>query len=262
MSAPTAFQPAPVPPGIEERLAEMKALPPGDPRRERLREQIILSCTRTVRAVAGRFGSRGEAAEDLFQVGMIGLIAAVDRYDPGRGNRFMAFAMPTVTGEIKRHFRDRGWTMRPPREVQERWARVNEARPRLTQTLGRSPTVADLAGDLGFSEEEVVEAITAGDDYHARSLDRRADDDPDGPTIGETIADPEPEMDLVAAREAVRPALRRLPERERHILLLRFHGNKTQREIADIVGLSQMHVSRLIRDSLAAVRAEVEEQPA
>ncbi|WP_018657118.1 SigB/SigF/SigG family RNA polymerase sigma factor [Actinomadura flavalba] len=248
--------------GIEERLAELAGLAPGDPRRGRVREEIIVSCVPEVQRIARRFARRGETADDLFQVGMVGLISAVDRFEPGRGTRFYAYATPTVVGEIKRHFRDRGWAVRPPRGVQERWAQVNEAMSRLSQQLGRSPTVANVADDLGVTQEEVIEAIQAGDEYHLCSLDRGIDDDPESPTVAETIATIDPGPEFIDSRESVKPALKRLAPRERHILLLRFYGNKTQREIAEIVGLSQMHVSRLIRDSLAFLRAAAEGEPA
>ncbi|MFC0042094.1 SigB/SigF/SigG family RNA polymerase sigma factor [Actinomadura rayongensis] len=255
----TADRPGPdeTGPTIEERLAELRALTDG-PRRDRMREEIIVSCVPTVQRIARRFASRGESVDDLFQVGMLGLISAVDRFEPDRGTRFFAYATPTVVGEIKRHFRDRGWAVRPPRGVQERWAELNEARGRLSQSLGRSPTIADLAADLDTDEEEIIEAIQAGDEYHLCSLDRSVDDDPDSPTVAETIATLDTEPEVIDSRESVKPVLNRLAARERQILLLRFYGNKTQREIAAIVGLSQMHVSRLIRDSLALLRAAAE----
>ncbi|RAY17166.1 B/F/G family RNA polymerase sigma-70 factor [Actinomadura craniellae] len=241
----------------EEPFHRMLALQPGSEERRRLRDEIIEAYIPLVRSLANRFTGRGESGDDLFQVGMVGLIKSVDRFDPRRGTRFLGYAVPTVVGEIKRHFRDRGWALRPPRAVQELRAEINKARPELFQRLGRSPTVAELAEALKCCPEDVIEAMVAGEAYTTSSLDRRVDDDPEAPTFADALGEEDVALDFIECREAVKPALDRLPDRERRILLLRFYGEKTQREIAEEMGISQMHVSRLISQSLARLRADV-----
>jgi RNA polymerase sigma-B factor len=242
---------------VGEGFRRLRELEPGSPEHTRLRDEIIESQTSLVQGLAGRFAGRGEPLEDLLQVGMVGLIKSVDRFDPAHGTPFTAYAVPTVVGEIKRHFRDRGWAIRPPRRIQELRAEAKYAQPRLAQALGRSPTPTELATEIGCSEEELTEAVIAGDSYNTSSLDRRFDDDPDEAALGERLGAEDDGLDFIELREAVRPAMDRLPDRERQILLLRFYGNKTQREIAAEFGISQMHVSRLISHSIAWLRGEV-----
>lgn len=240
-----------------QALQKLRTLDPQSAEYCRIREQVISGQDRLVHGLAARFCGRGEALEDLCQVGMVGLIKSVDRFDPDRGTPFTAYAVPTIVGEIKRHFRDRGWAIRPPRRMQELRAEAKIVRARLTQALGRSPTSGELAAELGCPEEELAEAVLAGDAYNTSSLDRRFADDPEEPSLVETLGEDDDGLDFVELREAVKPALERLPERERRILLLRFYGNKTQREIAAEFGISQMHVSRLISQSIAWLRDEI-----
>ncbi|GAA3205579.1 SigB/SigF/SigG family RNA polymerase sigma factor [Actinocorallia longicatena] len=242
---------------IEERLVLMASLEADDPRRARIREEVVVMCDGYVRRMASRFGGRGENPEDLYQVGMLGLVKAVDRFDPDRGVHFAAFAGPTVLGEIKRHFRDRSWALRPPRRIQELHLAVNKARVELSQTLHKAPTVADLAAHVGVSEEEVLETLAAGDHYNTVSLDSPIDDDSDR-AESDMLGRLDPAFELVEGRNALGPALERLPERERRIVLLRFYANKSQSEIATELGISQMHVSRLLSRSLGQLRTLME----
>ena len=241
-----------------ELFVRLRACAHGEPEWWRVREEIIKAYRPLARGLAARYGNRGEDREDLLQVAMVGLVKAVNRYEPERGTRFVSFAVPTVLGEIKRHFRDRGWAVRPPRDVQELRARVLEAREDLTQRLGHSPRIGDLAEHLRRPEEDVIEAVVAGEAYHTMSLDRPVNAaDADSSPYGETFGAVDGELALVENRQALRAALDRLPERERRIVLLRFHGNLTQREIAEEMGISQMHVSRLITASLTRLRTDM-----
>jgi RNA polymerase sigma-B factor len=242
---------------LGEDFGKLRELDPGDPAHQRLRDDIIRSQTPLVQGLAARFAGRGEPLEDLLQVGMVGLIKSVDRFDPAHGTPFTAYAVPTIVGEIKRHFRDRGWAIRPPRRIQELRAEAKYAQPRMAQRLGRAPTPSELAAEIGCSQDELTEAVIAGDSYNTSSLDRTFDDDPDEAALGERLGAEDDDLDFIELREAVKPALDKLPARERKILLLRFYGNKTQREIAAEFGISQMHVSRLISHSIAWLRGEV-----
>ncbi|GAB3681971.1 SigB/SigF/SigG family RNA polymerase sigma factor [Actinocorallia lasiicapitis] len=238
---------------IEDRLAVLARLDAEDPRRGRLREEIVQLCDGYVRRLASRFHGRGENPEDLYQVGMLGLVKAIDRFDPDRGVHFAAFAGPTVLGEIKRHFRDRSWALRPPRRIQELHLAVNRARTELNQQLRGAPTVADLAAAVGVGEEEILETLAAGDHYNTVSLDSPFDDESER-AESDLLGRLDPAFELIEGRHALGPALDRLPDRERRIVLLRFYANKSQAEIAAEFGISQMHVSRLLSRSLIRLR--------
>jgi RNA polymerase sigma-B factor len=236
---------------------QMAAAEPGSADHERARTTLIESHLPLARSLAGRFRDRGEPYEDLVQVGTEGLIKAVDRFDPERGVDFASYATPTVIGEIKRHFRDRGWAIRVPRRLQERRMAVSAATSRLQQDLGRSPTVAELAASLTLTEEDVLEALEAADAYSTLSFDAsRGDDDDALPALGARLGVHDPSLEEVEQRESLRPALERLPERERQVVLLRFYGNRTQSQIGEELGMSQMHVSRLLARALASMRGE------
>ena len=205
--------------------------------------------------LAHRFAGRGESADDLRQVASLGLVHAIDRFDPDREVRFTTFATVTIVGELKRHFRDKGWSVRVPRNLQEAALQVNRALAELWQELGRSPTMQELAARTHLSVDEVLEATDAARAYSASSLDAPVGEA--GTTAGETLEAP----DAIEASEAwmeIAPALERLPARERTILLLRFFKGMTQSEIADEIGISQMHVSRLLTQTLARLRDEAE----
>ena len=188
---------------------------------------------------------------------MLGLVKAINRYDPEYGNQFLAFASPTMIGEVKRHFRDRTWSLRVPRRLQELRLALHAAQQEFTQNHGRPPTVREIAEILDVTEDEALEALTAADAYRPVSLDTPVGTDEGSDTIGDLIGGDDPAIELTIDRQAIGPLLDGLPARERTILLHRFFGNKTQSEIADIVGISQMHVSRLITRSLAELRTRL-----
>jgi RNA polymerase sigma-B factor len=239
----------------EELLGELSWLKRDDPRREEIRSELVRIHAPLVRYIASRYARRGEPQEDIEQAAMLGLVKAMNGYDPAVGESFVAYAMPTMTGEVKRHFRDRTWGMRMPRPLQELRLALRTARQEFVRDHGRAPTVPEAADLLGVSEEEAIEVIGAADAYRPVSLDVPAADDEDGETLGSLIGEEDPAIEMVVDRNALRPMLARLPRRERTILLHRFYGNKTQTEIAELMGVSQMQVSRLISRSLARLKA-------
>ncbi|MFD7444861.1 SigB/SigF/SigG family RNA polymerase sigma factor [Streptomyces sp. NPDC059909] len=236
------------------RLAE---LPEGS-EREVLRRELVNAWLPMAERLAGRFRNRGEALEDLCQIAALGLVKAVDRYDPESGTPFAGFAVPTITGEMKRHFRDHLWSVHVPRRVQECRNRVRAAQNRLTTTVsGRAPTLEEIAEESGLTADETKEGLEAAGSFAALSLDAGAPGREYGRTLGETMGDPDPALDTVIDREAVKPCLRRLPERERNILYMRFFRDMTQSRIAEDLGISQMHVSRLISRTCDRLRGEI-----
>ncbi|WP_377270203.1 RNA polymerase sigma factor SigF [Peterkaempfera sp. SMS 1(5)a] len=233
------------------RLADLRQ---GCPEQLYVRDTLIELNLPLVRYAAARFRSRNEPMEDIVQVGTIGLIKAIDRFDPERGVEFPTFAMPTVVGEIKRFFRDTSWSVRVPRRLQELRLALTRAGDELAQKLDRSPTVAELAACLGVSEEEVVEGLAVGNAYTASSLDSApAEEDGDGP-LAERLGYEDVALEGVEYRESLKPLLARLPARERRIIMLRFFANMTQSQIGEDIGISQMHVSRLLTKTLARLR--------
>src|SRR4051794_23991816 len=231
-------------------LSLLADLPDG-PDRRRVRSRVIELYLPLARHLAGRFRNRGEQQDDLVQVATVGLIKAVDGFDPAIGAPFIGYAAPTITGELKRHFRDRCWDIRVPRRIQETRLRINRVTGDLTQRLGRSPTVSDLAAELDTGEEEILEALDAGRAYRTLSLDAPASADADGPMdLGGLLGQADADLEGAEAREALRPLLARLPEREQRIIALRFFGNRTQSQIASDLGVSQMHISRLLAKAL------------
>jgi RNA polymerase sigma-B factor len=205
--------------------------------------------------LARRFYGRGEPLEDLIQVANIGLIKAIDRFDTERGVKFSTYATATVVGELKRHFRDKGWALRVPRRLQEAGMSVGRAVTDLSQELGRAPTVGEIAGRTGLSEEEVLEAMETAQAYTAASLDAPTDEE--GATEGERLGEEEEAFELLEGWTSVAPAIRELPRRERIILYLRFFRGLTQTQIAEELGISQMHVSRLLSRTLEELRRSV-----
>ncbi|SEO43575.1 RNA polymerase sigma factor SigF [Trujillonella endophytica] len=235
-------------------FAELATLEKDDPRRERLREILVEEHLPLVRHFARRFSNRGEPFDDLLQVGTLGLIAAIDRFDPTRGVEFLSFAVPTITGEIKRHFRDQGWSVRVPRRLQELHLSLNSAVGELAQKNGRAPTPSELAQHLGIPREEVLEGLAVANAYRSSSLDERLSGDDDSPTLAATLGEEDAALEGVEYRESLQPLLATIPARERRILILRFFGNMTQSQIAADIGISQMHVSRLLSQTLAKLR--------
>nr|WP_079170568.1 RNA polymerase sigma factor SigF [Mangrovactinospora gilvigrisea] len=235
---------------------ELAQLERGDPRREEIRNRLVQQHLGLVEHLARRFRNRGEPLDDLTQVATIGLIKSVDRFDPDRGVEFSTYATPTVVGEIKRHFRDKGWAVRVPRRLQELRLSLTTATSELSQRNGRSPTVHELAEHLGITEEEVLEGLESANAYSTLSLDV-PDSDEDSPAVADTLGEPDEALEGVEYRESLKPLLEQLPPREKKILLLRFFGNMTQSQIAQEVGISQMHVSRLLARTLAQLREKL-----
>jgi RNA polymerase sigma-B factor len=234
-------------------LAGMAQVEPAAPERADLRRQVIEDNIGFATRLARRFRDRGEPMEDLNQVAMIGLVNAVDGYDATRGCEFLGYATPTIVGEVRRYFRDKGWRIKVPRRLQELRLQVNRARAELAQTLNASPTHADLARHLGITEEEVAEAIEVSKLYNPASLSTPTGRDNDG-CVADSFGADDPELEAVDNRLSVAPLLASLPERERRILTMRFFGNLTQSQIAAELGISQMHVSRLLSQTLASLR--------
>lgn len=233
-------------------------LDPDDPRRAALRDELVTMHLPLVNHLARRFGDRGESHDDLMQVGTIGLIKAVDRFDTGRGVELSTYATPTVLGEIKRHFRDKGWSVRVPRRLQEVRIAISRATAELSQTLGRSPTVKELSAHLGISEDEILEGLEAAQSYSTLSLDgSTGGQESEIPALVDTLGTYDTALQHVEYRETLRPLLAALPERERRIIMLRFFANKTQAQIAEEIGVSQMHVSRLLDKTLRHLRTQM-----
>jgi RNA polymerase sigma-B factor len=240
---------------LEDRLLE-RYREQGD---LRAREELIARLLPLAQRLAGRYRNSGESQDDLEQVASVGLIKAIDRYEPSVGP-FARYAVPNILGELRRHFRDKGWAMHVPRAVQENFLRVNEATERLSVRLGRTPTARDIAEQTGLSLEDVVEALDAGRSYSPAALDAPQPGDDEGRVLGDTLGGFDEHYDYVEIGASIEPAFRDLPERERRILHLRFFEDLTQSEIADRIGVSQMHVSRLLRRALDRLHARVAEQ--
>ncbi|MFT9667584.1 RNA polymerase sigma factor SigF [Streptomyces rhizosphaericola] len=257
------MQPAPVPPismetaapSSDEAFRRLSTLPEG-PERDALREETIRGWLPMAYRLASRFRNRGEPMDDLRQVAAMGMVKAVDRYDPARGKAFETYAVPTVTGELKRHFRDHTWDVHVPRRVQDLRNQVRTARRDLAQRLGgRAPTCAEIAAEANLPEEDVLLGLEALESYSALSLDAEPAGADGGTALADRLGSWDHALDVAVDREAAKPGLRRLPERERTILYLRYFRDMTQLGIAEHLGISQMHVSRLISRSCARVRA-------
>ncbi|MEP6527506.1 MAG: RNA polymerase sigma factor SigF [Nocardioidaceae bacterium] len=238
-------------------FAELQRCPKHHPARTAARDQLVALHLPLVEHLARRFRNRGEPYDDLMQVGTIGLIKAIDRFDPERGVEFSTYATPTVVGEIKRHFRDKGWAIRVPRRLQELRLSLGLAGAELAQELGRSPTVGELADRLGLEPDRVLEGIESANAYTTLSLDAPETADDPRTTVGQAIGIEDDALENVEYRAALRPLLAKLDERERQILLLRFFGGKTQSQIANELGISQMHVSRLLARTLESLRGDL-----
>lgn len=234
-------------------FVQLAQVPADDPRRNELRDELVTGHLPVAVHIARRFSNRGEPHEDLTQVATVGLINAVDRFDPTRGVDFLSFAVPTIMGEVRRHFRDTSWSVRVPRRLKELHLAITSSSAELSQRLGRAPTPRELARHLDRPVEEIFEGLEATNAYRSDSLDDMLLDD-DGVALGDSIGEIDPEMELVEHREALAPLLNELPERERTIVLLRFFGNLTQTQIGEKIGVSQMHVSRLLTKTLARLR--------
>lgn len=236
-------------------FAELSTLQPGSPRHQQVRDALVESHLPLVRYLAHRFTGRGEPIDDLLQIGTIGLLQSIDRFEQQRGLEFSTFATPNIVGEIKRHFRDRGWMVRVPRRLQELQAEVGVGVNDLTQRLGRAPTVAELSAHLRVSQEQVIEATDSARAYSAVPID--VPSAMTGRTIADGLVESDTALEHVELRHALRPVLAGLNERERQALLMRFVENKTQSQIAQVLGVSQVHVSRLLNKTLAELRDQL-----
>jgi len=239
-------------------LEQYSAMDADDPRRERLRDQLVTGYLPVAQHIARRFNHRGEPLDDLVQVATVGLINAIDRFDPGKGGEFFSFAVPTISGEVRRHFRDQSWSMRVPRRLKDMHVSINAAVSDLSQRLGRAPKPSELAQHLDLPVNEVLEGLEAAEAYRSSSLDEMLSSEDGSATVGELVGDADAELDRVDYRESLRPLLAELAPRERTIVMLRFFGNRTQTQIADEVGISQMHVSRLLSQTLDRLRSRLD----
>jgi RNA polymerase sigma-B factor len=233
-------------------FVEFAELPPDHPDRAKLRDKLVTGYLPVVQHIARRFAGRGEPVDDLEQAGTVGLLNAVDRFEPDRGIDFLSYAVPTITGEVRRHFRDRTWSMRVPRRLKDLQSSINGAVGPLSQELGRAPRPSEIAARLDIPAEEVVEGLDAQQAYRSSSLDELVSGA--DTALTETLGAADAELEKVEYRQTLAPLLDELPERERTILVLRFFGNMTQTQIADRVGISQMHVSRLLAQTVASLR--------
>ncbi|SON60465.1 RNA polymerase sigma factor SigF [Mycobacterium simulans] len=244
---------------VPDMFREMATFPADSPEVQRHRDKIVQRCLPLADHIARRFEGRGEPRDDLIQVARVGLVNAVVRYDVEAGSDFVSFAVPTIMGEVRRHFRDNSWSVKVPRRLKELHLRLGAATADLSQRLGRAPTATELAMELGMDRGEVVEGLVAGSSYNTLSIDSGGgSDDDDARAIADTLGDVDAGLERIENREALRPLLEALPERERTVLILRFFEAMTQTQIAERVGISQMHVSRLLAKSLARLRDQLE----
>ncbi|RZT84342.1 RNA polymerase sigma-28 (SigD/FliA/WhiG) subunit [Pseudonocardia sediminis] len=239
-------------------LEEYSGLAEDDPRRDRMRDQLVRGYLPVAQHIARRFAHRGEPLDDLTQVATVGLINAIDRFSPEKGGEFFSFAVPTISGEVRRHFRDQSWSMRVPRRLKDMHVSINSAVSELSQQLGRSPRPTEIAERLDLPVSEVLEGLEASEAYRSSSLDEMLSSEDGSATVGELVGEADAELDRVDYREALRPLLADLAERERTIVMLRFFGNLTQTQIANEVGISQMHVSRLLAQTLGRLRGRLD----
>jgi RNA polymerase sigma-B factor len=247
------------PTDLRTRTAElfqaMSSAKPGDPEHILARDGLVALHMPLVEHLARRFRNRGEPYDDLVQVATIGLIKAVDRFDSDRGVEFSTYATPTILGEIKRYFRDKGWAIRVPRRLQELRLSLTAATAELTQQLGRAPTVAELSERLGLSPDLVIEGLESANAYNTLSLDAPDQNEADTTTVLDGLGGEDEALESVEYRESLKPLLAQLETREKRILTLRFFRGMTQSQIAEEIGISQMHVSRLLARTLTELRA-------
>ncbi|MEV4561530.1 RNA polymerase sigma factor SigF [Kitasatospora sp. NPDC049285] len=274
MDAPTAPPPLPELAGTEDPrrvapadareltkvlLARLATLEEGTREYSYVRSTLVELNLSLVRFAIRRFGSHRESTDDLLQVGSIGLIKAIDRFEPERGLEFTTYALPTILGEIRRHFRDHTWAVHVPRRLQELRLSLTKAQDALSQRLDRAPTVAELAEHLGIPQEEVIEGLTAANGYTAGSLDTPSDED--SPALpAHRIGADDVRLDLVENLVALKPLVAALPERDRLVLSMRFTQDLTQSQIGERLGVSQMHVSRLLSRALKRLREGLAEE--
>lgn len=239
-------------------IGALRQLPSDSDEYARQLERIVLRCCPLADRVARHFDRRGENLEDLTQVARVGLLQAVNRFDPTRGSRFVSYALPTMMGELRRYFRDYGWKVHVPRRIRDRQHDIGCATAYLTSDLRRAPTVDELAAELDIDRDEVVESMLAARAYQPQSLDVKvSDDDSRAQVLGDSLGEVDAGFDRVTDRQSVRSLLAALPQREQKVLYLRYFGAMTQRQIAESIGVSQMHVSRILARTLRDLRTQV-----
>jgi RNA polymerase sigma-B factor len=244
-------------PSEQELLRQIRSHPLGDPARQAACEQLVARYDPVVRSCVKRYRNSPEPAEDLMQVGYLGLMKAINNYDPAVGHSLIAYALPCVTGEIKRHFRDRRWQIRVQRPAQELRLRIRDATEELSQQLARTPTTSDLARHLKVSEDEITDTRLAGQVFQIDSLDAPAGAGDSHLTFADQAGDDDPELGHTLDMDAVWQHCQDLPEREQRMLMMRFYGNMTQTQIGQQLGISQMHVSRLMRHALGYLHEQL-----
>jgi RNA polymerase sigma-B factor len=242
---------------VTDMFRHLKSLDHGSVAFRRHRDAIVEQALPVADHIARRFMNRGEPLDDLIQAARVGLVNAVNRFDVETGSDFLSFAVPTMMGEVRRHFRDHGWAVKVPRRLKDLQKQLVHARGELSQRLGRAPTASELAEHLELDRELVVQALIAGSNYSTRSTDMPIGPDGETRSLGETFGDIDHNLDNVLDIETVRPLIAALSERHRNVLMLRFFENMTQTQIAERIGCSQMHVSRLIAQALAILRGRL-----
>ena len=242
---------------VPSMFCTLRALPVESADFARQRERIAARCLPLAEHIARRYDRRGESLDDLIQVARVGLVKAINRYDRDSGPVFVTYAVPTMMGKVRRHFRDNAWMMHVPRRLKELHSQITGATTALAQTLGREPTVSELAETLGADRDEVIDAMLAANAYLVRSIDMPTDGDGQRSAGADTLGQLDARIELITDREAVRSLLAALSRRERTVLTLRYFAGMTQTEIAERIGLSQMHVSRILASTLAHLRQEL-----
>lgn len=242
---------------VADRVQQMREFDCESAQFAACRSEVIARCLPLADHIARRFGGRGEALDDLTQVARVGLVNAVDRFDPVRGAAFLPFAIPTVMGEVRRYFRDATWSVRVPRRTKESYLEIAKVSEALLQRLGRSPRPTEIAAEMDLDLDQVVDGLVARSAYHAASIDAEITTDSATMRLHETMGAPDESFDLVDISVSLRPALEALTERERQIVGLRFFESLSQSQIAERVGVSQMHVSRILSKTLAKLRTEL-----
>ena len=243
--------------GVADMFRHLKTLDAGSIAYQQQRASICEHCLPLADHIARRYRNRGESHEDLLQVARLGLVNAINRFDADKGVEFLAFAVPTMMGEVRRHFRDHGWAVKVPRPVKDVMLQMNQATADLGQQLGRAPTATEIAKHLGIDREQVVQAAIAGSNYATLSTDMPITRGEESEALGDRLGGDDAGMDKVLNVETVRPLIEALPQRQRTVLILRFFEDMTQSQIAERIGCSQMHVSRILTNALDTLRSQV-----
>ena len=242
---------------VAQMIRHLRTLDEESVQYRRQRDAIVERCLPLAEHIARRYRSRGEPLDDLIQTARMGLVHAVNRFDADNGADFLAFAVPTVAGEVRRHFRDRGWAVKVPRRIKDLQGQLNNARSELSQQLGRAPNATEIAEHLGIDRDLVIDATFAASNYSVLSTDSASGSDDAFPNLADRLGEIDAGIDKVLQVETVRPLIAALSERQRTVLTLRFFEDMTQTEIANRIGCSQMHVSRLLANALDTLRRQV-----